>query len=236
MRLIFFILTILPLSFFGQMATFSADTIRFSGEQQSRKDIYDKIMEAEWRIKGQTLRYGSAPIFVRTDNILDTIYYRHRANAKWDTILCNINQPRSLTFRYNECCGGFDVTDSYLCVPLTGAVNFRIKGKPGKRKYLGTLGETGVMVKKSTRKTLRPACRSAMSPNIYPLSFQEIAAGKNEADCPETTCLLVKSPNIMKYEFRYSIISKKLDFLYMPVSNKPLQVIYDPASDQISIE
>jgi hypothetical protein len=40
---------------FGQRATFSADTTRFFNE--TRKDIYNKIMEAEWRINGQTLPF-----------------------------------------------------------------------------------------------------------------------------------------------------------------------------------
>ena len=74
---------------YAQTAIFSADTTRFFSE--SRKDIYDKIMEAEWRINGQTLDYGSKPIKIKIDNILDTILYRQRNNSTVDTILCNIN-------------------------------------------------------------------------------------------------------------------------------------------------
>jgi len=63
---------------FGQTAIFSADTTRFFSE--TRKDIYDKIMEAEWIINGLTLHYGSKPITIKTDNIPDTLLYRQRAS------------------------------------------------------------------------------------------------------------------------------------------------------------
>jgi hypothetical protein len=72
----------LPSVLFGQTATFLADTTLFYTVKDSRKDIYDKIMEAEWEINGQTLHYGSKPIAIATDHMLDTILYKQKKIPK----------------------------------------------------------------------------------------------------------------------------------------------------------
>lgn len=89
---------------FGQVATFWADT---SGIIPTKE--YNYITEAEWKINGQTLRYGLSPIAVPTDNVVDTIFYKQFENSKWDTLICNITEPANYIFQYNMCCGGFDV-------------------------------------------------------------------------------------------------------------------------------
>lgn len=234
MRNLIFILTILPNVLFGQTATFSADTTRFYKERNSRKDIYDKIMEAEWKIQGQILHYGSKPVTIKTDNVIDTIFYKHRSNSETDTIICNINKTGNFIFIYNECCGAFNVADKSGKF-FEGSVIFKIKGQD-KRPYLGTLGETGILVNTKGKDTLRSGCRSAMSPNVYELTLGEIEICKDTVDCTQVTCLYEKGQQELNYEFGYNTISEKLRCLFLPLSNQPILVIYDPLTNKIRIE
>ncbi len=233
MKNIIFILTITPTVLFGQTTTFSADTTRFFGE--TRKDIYDKIMEAEWRINGQTLHYGSMPITIKTDNILDTILYRQRNNSKVDTIVCNINKAGHFKFYYNECCGGFNIADETGKF-IIGSVIFSIKEQDNKKTYLGTLGETGILVNSTTKDTLKTGCRSAMSPNVYQLTFSQIEICKDTINCKEGTCLFEKGKDELNYEFGYKTISRKIDCLFLPLSNQPIKVTYDPRTDRLYLQ
>jgi hypothetical protein len=232
-RKIIFILTIFPTVLFGQTATFLADTTRFFGE--TRKDILDKIMEAEWRINGQTLHYGSKSITIATDNILDTILYRQRNNSKVDTIVCNINRAGNFKFYYNECCGGFNIADETGKF-ITGSIIFSIQGQNKKKKYLGTLGETGILVNPTSKDTLKTGCRSAMSPNVYQITFSQIEKCKDTVNCKEGTCLFEKGKEELNYEFGYKTISKKIDCLFLPLSNQPIKLTYEPRTDRIRIE
>ncbi len=231
---LYILITILSSSLsFGQTATFSADTTRFCKE--TRKDIYDKIMEAEWRINGKTLYYGSKPITIMTDNILDTILYRQRSNSNVDTIVCNITKAGNFKFYYNECCGGFNIADEAGKF-IIGSIIFSIQGQDNKKKYLGTLGETGILVNSTAKDTLKTGCRSAMSPNVYQLTFSQIEICKDMIDCIEGTCLYEKGNEELNYEFGYKTVSKKIDCLFMPLSNQPIKVTYDLRTDRIRIE
>ena len=233
MKNIIFILTIIPTILFGQTATFSTDTTRFFGE--TRKDVYDKIMEAEWKINGQKLHYGSKPITIKTDNILDTIFYKQRNNSKVDTIVCNINKPGNFKFYYNECCGGFNIADETGNF-INGSIIFIIKRQGNKKTYLGTLGETGILVNSATKDTLKTGCRSAMSPNVYQLTFSQIEVCKDTINCKEGTCLFEKGKEELNYEFGYKTISRKIDCLFLPLSNQPIKATYDTRTDRIWIE
>ena len=235
LRSVIFIVVIIPTFLFGQSATFSADTMRFFRDKFNRRDIYDKIMEAEWKIAGQTLRYGSAPIVVKTDNRIDTILFRQYKNSKWDTLICNITEAKNYKFQYNECCGAFNVSDETNKF-IIGSVNFRLKGKAKNKYYLGTLGETGIRVTSKLTDTLKPGCRSAMSPNVYWLTLGEIEPCKDSLDCYEGTCLYEEGKAELNYEYGYKTISGKLKCLYLPLSIKPIKVIYDPKSDSVKIE
>lgn len=235
MRDIIFILTIFPSIIFGQAATFSADTTRFYEEKRSSKDICDKIMEAEWRINGQTLYYGSQPVTIKTDNVLDTIMFRQRKNSQWDTIICNINRTGNFRFYYNMCCGAFDIADETGNF-IVGSVIFRLHGKDNEKIYLGTLGETGLLVKPTSRDTLQAGCRSVMSPNMYQLTFSEIEICKDTLNCNQVTCLYVKGQQELNYEFRYRIITLKLNCLFLPLSNEPIRVTYDLHTDKVRVE
>lgn len=192
-------------------------------------------MEAEWRINGQTLHYGSKPITIKTDNILDTILYRQRNNSKVDTIVCNINKSGHFKFYYNECCGGFNIADETGKF-IIGSIIFSIKEQDNRKTYLGTLGETGILVNSATNDTLKTGCRSAMSPNVYQITFSQIEICKDSINCKEGTCLFEKGKEELNYEFGYKTISKKIDCLFLPLSNQPIKVIYDPKTDRIRIE
>ena len=226
-------MTIIPTVLFGQLATFSADTTRFSRE--TRKDIYYKIIEAEWKINGQRLHFGSKPITIKTDNILDTILYRQSNNSKVDTIVCNINKTGNFKFYYNECCGGFNIADETGKF-IIGSVIFSIKGQDNKITYLGTIGEAGILVSFTTKDTLKTGCRSAMSPNVYQLTFCQIEVCNDTINCKERTCLFEMGKEELNYEFGYKTISRKIDCLFLPLSNHPIKITYDPLTDRILIE
>ena len=231
---LYILITILTSSFsFGQTAIFSADTTRFFSE--TRKDIYDKIMEAEWKINGLTLHYGSKPIIIKTDNIPDTLLYRQRNNSKVDTILCNISQSGNFKFYYNECCGGFNIADEKGKF-IIGSIIFSIQGQDNKNKYLGTLGETGILVNSASKDTLKTGCRSAMSPNVYQITFSQIEICKDVINCKEETCLFEKGKEELNYDFGYKTISKKIECLFLPLSNQPIKMTYEPRTDRIRIE
>lgn len=228
-----FITILTSLVSFGQTATFLADTTRFFNE--TRKDIYNKIMEAEWRINGQTLHYGSKPIKIKTDNILDTILFKQYSNSNIDTIICNITKAGNFKFYYNECCGGFYIADETGKF-IVGSIVFSIQGQDNKNKYLGTLGETGILVSSKSKDILKTGCRSAMSPNVYQITFSQIEICKDTINCKEGTCLFEKGKKELNYEFSYKTVSKKIDCLFLPLSNQPIKMTYEPRTDRIRIE
>jgi hypothetical protein len=95
-------------------------------------------MEAEWRINGQTLHYGSKPIIIKTDNMLDTILFKQYSNSNIDTIICNITKAGNFKFYYNECCGGFNIADETGKF-IIGSIVFSIQGQDNKKNIWGHL-------------------------------------------------------------------------------------------------
>lgn len=233
MKQLIFILALFPTVLLGQVATFSADTFGFNEYKNSRPDIYNRILEAEWKINGNTLHYGSIPIVVETDGRIDTIFYKQHSNAKWDTLMCNITQPAKYSFHYNECCGGFQVFDE-ANQRIMGSVIFFINGSNNQKQYLGTLGEVGVLVHSTLNDILKPGCRSALSPNIYPVALRVVEICADTVDCKESTCLYEKGA--LKYEFGYKTISTVLDCWYLPLSSQPLKIMYDPRTGTVKME
>lgn len=190
----------------------------------------------EWQINGQTLHFGSKPILINPDpNKTDTLLYKQNDEAKWDTIICNVKEPLAYKFIYNTCCDGFNVSgpdDEFLA----GKVNFRLVGRQNDESFLGTLGEAGIIVTTDTKDTLSPRCRSAMSPNIYSLSFKEVKICSDTLICKEAICLLEKDKEELNYEFKFKTISNKMKILFMPLSSEPIQVTYNIESDKITVK
>lgn len=229
------ILTILPAILWGQTAIFYADTTDLRMYTGRNDDHFKRVMEMEWRINGQILRFGSKPIKIKPDpNKIDTLFYKQNKNAKWDTIICNIKEPLKYKFIYNTCCDGFNIagTDNKF---FQGKINFRLTGQTNKT-FLGTLGEVGMLITTKTTDTLLPGCRSAMSPNIYWVNFKEIRECGDLSVCKEDICLSEEGKEELNYEFKYSTISQKIKILFMPLSNDPLQIIYNTKTDKITIK
>lgn len=220
---------------FGQTsyATFSADTTRIHHER-SRMTVFEKIMESEWQINGQTLTYGSTPIRVETDNQVDTIFFRQDKNARWDTLICSISRPTNYTFYYNECCGGFNTADE-TGTYLVGSVQFENRNPKKGKHYLGTLGEAGVIIDKNSVH-LKPTCRSAMSPNCYEVTLREIEPCSTTDSCNEEICLVEPNSENPNYGFGYATQSTLFRFLFLPLSNDPIHVSYNTKSGTVQIK
>ncbi len=131
----------------GQTTIFYADTSRFMEYNGHDTSSLGYGMQMQWIIKGQSLRWGSPPIEVRpTDSGVDTIFFKHHDQSKWDTLLCKIKSGSSITFVYSPCCDYFDVFDSNGD-RFEGKVSFVLKGTiPGKAKYLGSIDGSGVFM------------------------------------------------------------------------------------------
>ena len=218
---------------FAQTATFRADSTFLWYNVGQNRDNYERAMEMEWKIRGQTIHFGSAPVKIIPDaNRIDTVFYHQHAKAKWDTFICIIKKPLHYKFIYNECCDAFYVEKDSSRSFLRGSVIFKMTQKPADKIYLGTLGEGGILIKSLSTDTLFPICTSPMSPDIYTVSFREIKICKDTTNCREGTCLFVKDGADPDFDFGFKTISTKTEFLFMPLG-EPLIVIFDAKSGKI---
>lgn len=214
-------------------AELRTDTTRF---RRYGGNLPERITEQVWFINGQEIRYGSETIKIKPDpNKLDTILYKAYLRKDFDTIICNISEAKKYKFYYNECCGAFSIQDELTKRFIQGKVIYQLKSLDNKT-YLGTLGEAGIIVSRKNSDTLSVNCRSAMSPNIYNISFRQIEVCKDSLHCNEGTCLQGKVNDEPNWNFGYKTVSKKLDILYMPLKSEPIEIIYDPKTDKITIE
>lgn len=229
----------IPLSGNAQTASFCIDTLDHKHRNSGfEKGVIDEIKEMEWVIKGKYLNYKIGKIEVAISaNKLDTIFYKERADSKWDTIICMIQKAKEYKFVYNHCCGGFYIADKNGLF-FTSQIIFKIKDISSKNLYLGTIGETGMLIPMQNKDTLKPECRSPLFSNICNVKFSEIEICKDTMNCPEELyCLQEKGKSPELYNnLLYKTISNKLNLFYMPLSNNPIIIIYDPKTDQISIE
>jgi hypothetical protein len=213
-------------------AEFQTDTTRF---KRYDGNLPERITEQVWFINGQEMRYGSGAIKVEVNpNKLDTILYKGYKRKKLDTIICNISKAKNYKFYYNECCGAFNIQDKSTNKFVQGKIIYQLKNTDDKT-YLGTLGEAGIIVNRKNADTLKVSCRSAMSSNVYNISFSQIELCKDSLNCNEGTCLQEKEKDEPNWDFGYKTVSKKMDILYMPLKTEPIFVIYDPKTDRIKI-
>ncbi|GGB70612.1 hypothetical protein GCM10007424_08220 [Flavobacterium suaedae] len=218
MFLKYLISLLLPIICYTQTATFYADSTDLYDMTGMRKEVYNRVLQAEWKIKGKTLHYGSKPLKVGVDNKIDTIFYRQDKNSKWHTLVCNINKADNFRFLYNPCCGGFNTQNT--SGNITGKVKFSVTGKEKENTYLGVLDDAAVILSDSDLE-LSPYCRSAMHPNVYNISIQKIKYCKDESNCNE------KCINNGAEIISYIPISQKTSFLFLPLSDEPFVIIYD---------
>jgi len=236
MKKLLITLTLLPIFLFGQTATFRADSTHLWYEVGQVRSSYDQALEMEWIIRGQSIHFGSKPIeIIPESNRIDTVFYKQNKRAKWDTFLCVIKEPLSYRFVYNDCCDAFYVFGDGKGY-LKGEVIFELTEKPTSKTYLGTLGESGILVRSLSSDTLKPVCRSPMNPNIYSVTFSEIKICKDSTGCREGTCLFVKDDAEPNYDFGFKTVSCKTSFLYMPLGTKPLELIFDPKTNKVLIK
>ncbi|MDB5258653.1 MAG: hypothetical protein JWM14_3348 [Chitinophagaceae bacterium] len=236
MKTFLLLIVLWPSLLVGQTAKFYMDSLDTRNLSGNRQKMDDHFIDMEWKIRGNSIHYQNkvVELTIAPDKI-DTLFYRHHKQAKWDTIICLIREPGEYKFIYNECCGGFNIADKNGKL-IQASINFQLHSNVKHKQFLGTLGETGILVNYNSTDTLKPGCRSAMSPNIYPLTFQEIKIAKDMINAKEGTCLYEKGKEELNYEFGYKTISTKLNCLFMPLSKNPIWVMYDPIENKISIK
>ena len=208
-------LLFLPSFVKAQYAVFTTDT-NFHSEQDQ--------VHNEWIIAGKRLTYGGAPIKVKVDNVLDTIFFRTDIQRPWDTIICQISRAETFYFVYNDCCGGFYIADSNkrFFHPLT---IFTISKSDKKHLYIGKLGDDGALINRGDLRTdtLKISCHSPLQPNVFYLSFEQIEINNDTTLSLENACL--ETDNDINYEFNYISLKSYCNFLYMPLSHAPVTMV-----------
>ena len=118
---------------------------------------------------------------------------------------------------------------------IQGKIVYEIKN-PDNKTYLGTLGETGRIVTYQDTDTLNVECRSAMSPNVYKITFSQIETCKDSLNCNEGMCLQEKGKDEPNWDYGFKTVSTIIDFIFMPLKSDPLIIVYDPKTDAIKIK
>ncbi|HTL82653.1 MAG TPA: hypothetical protein VL651_13160 [Bacteroidia bacterium] len=215
-----------------QYATFTADSSELRKQTGSNTDDFDEVMQMEWKMNGKVLRFGSS-MKIKVNNQPDTIFFKQSENSKWDTIICLVKEPEKYYFVYNECCGGFDVFDDKDRL-ITASVIFHFEEKQDSGIYIGTLGETGIVLNTSVSDTLWPACHSALAPNIYGIGIYKIELCHDTAeDCDQYTCVNIPGMKVGDGFRRDKTYSQ---FLFLPLSSDPLEVNFDQLSGKLRLK
>tara|TARA_Y100000589_G_C26951197_1_gene546552 strand:+ start:48 stop:776 length:729 start_codon:yes stop_codon:yes gene_type:complete len=229
-QVLFIAIIFFSINCFSQEATFSIDTTRVR-QFKKNGNYRENISALEWIINGKKLKIGSSPIKVNvTPNKLDTIYFKGYRKTKYDTILCDIIKPINYTIFYNTCCGAFNIHQGVNKKYVTGSVCFKTVNHLPVNEYIGIIGESGKKLNFSD--TIKPACRSAMSPNIYPIKISQISNCTDTASC-KVTCLQVNKQENPIWDYNYKEIEIITSFLYMPLTSSPLLIEFDPKSKAI---
>ena len=214
MKIVLLSILMLPLLLSGQYAVFTTDTTHLQGNEPG----------SEWIIGGQLLTYGSPPIKVKTDDLLDTMYFRTDAKRNWDTIICQICQAKTYKFIYNDCCGGFYIADSNGHFIQARTI---FNTSASKQWQIGKLGDDGILLAPGEKvsDTLNITCHSALMPNIFNVSFSEIKTQTDTTNFIDNTC--IKMGNDYNYNYTYTSTKTYCNFLYMPLSNAPASIVID---------
>lgn len=212
----------------NKYAEFMADSTElrklFSGDHNG----FRKILEMEWIIQKDTLRFGQKSIQVVPNKYkIDTIYFKVDDQSGYDTLICNISEAKKYNFNYNTCCNGFNIYDFESNRMVKGSILLELSNAKESNKYLATLGEAGMIINNNVYDTIKVNCRSAMSPNIYNVSISQIKDCKNKEKCIELMCLQIPGINEFEYDYEYEVISEIEKFNYLPLSNNPLKINYD---------
>lgn len=222
-------------AFSAQVAVFCVDVNSPINFESSGEDVNGDLKQMEWLVNGKSVNYSSGKVEVpfRAD-VMDTILFRQHLQAKWDTILCNIKHPRVYQFQYNHCCNAFDIADSNGRIVDT-RITFEVIGNQSNRQYLGTFGDGAVLCEPNKINTLELLCWSPMTPNIHWVSFKEIEPC-TEQDCEQNACLFTYSATEPDFGFGYFNKRQWTEFLFMPLDQEALHVIFDESLGEIRLK
>lgn len=220
----------------GQFASFRADTNHLQKLIHRSEGVYRRALTLEWRVNGQALMYGTAPVFIQPDSAkLDTILFRTEATRPWDTILCNIRKPGNYEFVYNTCCGGFDLREEGTNRFISGSVVFDLVNEKPDAQYVGTLGEAALFIPAHGIR-LTSHCRSAMSPNIYEVTIAEVErCSDTTSTCSYLYCEVDNNDKEVPGEAGFRFLRTPVKFLYMPLDSEPLHVTYDARTGELVV-
>ncbi len=216
------VIIMLPLLLHGQYAVFTTDTMHLEGDEQG----------SEWIIAGQHLKFDGSSIKVKTDNVLDTVLYRTDDYRAWDTIICQISQPKSYRFIYNMCCGGFGIADSIGHFIQARTI---FETWPSEKLHLGKLDDDGILLRpgENLSDTLDITCHSVMMSNIFNVSFSEITTKIDKSNYNDNTC--IKNGKDYTYDFTYTPTKSYCNFLYMPLSHAPVTIVISRKKGLVTI-
>ncbi len=218
----------------AQTARFYADSMRL-GRDVGSKSHLEHVLEMEWIINGQHMHWGSDTVHVKPDaNKLDTVFFKASKNSKWDTIICNISKPEVYTFMYNSCCGNFYLRNERMKGFPEVRVDFRVAGKL-KTPFLGVIDESGVELKSDTVKTMKAQCRSAMASNICHVELREFSYTSDTAGSYMLMCLDIGGGREPVYDYYYRTKKTYTSFLYMPLDETPLELLFQTKSRRVVI-
>jgi hypothetical protein len=219
----------------AQTAKFYAKKLTFAKGASIENTRLEKAMEMQWLINGKLLRFGEDTIeVVPNKNKLDTIYFKRDTKMEWDTIICNIAEPKVYELVYNDCYGVFEVYSTKKRIPMK--VEVAIKGKSNKM-FLARLEETGKVINGSGELSITPLCRSAMKPYIFWIMLQQVEVCTDTGNCEKNEEFCIQKENGERdYSFSYTVTKTITKFLFMPLTDKPLRVSYKPEKNKLKIK
>ena len=230
-QIIAFIVTFWPFILFGQNSIFSidsSDVLSLSRDFKKNEEKIRTLKEMEWKINNKSLFYESQSISIKSQyNKLDTIFFRENKLDKWDTIICKINKPGHYRLQFNECCGLFNVYNDQQERP-TGLLKMKIK-EISDKTFLGTFGTNSFIVTSNPTK-IKGEKGSAMESSCKLISLSEIKLLNNGQSSDKTS--IYSNDKVITY----TIISKKLQFYYLPLDNELIEVSYNSKTGKAIIK
>lgn len=215
-----------------EYAEFRTDTTFL---KKSGKNMTERILNQVFFFNGQEMRYGSGTIKVEvTPNKLDTILFKKSEDAPFDTIICNVSEPKKYVLHYNHCCGAFNIHEEGKGM-IKGKIIYKLTNSSD-HIYLGTIAETGMIIKSKNKDAFYSECSSAMSPNVCKIAIMEIGACHDSSICIYNTCLKEPGTEEPDWNFEFSVLSKKMEMFYMPLNSEPLIITFNPETDEIKIK
>ena len=212
---------------------------RYLGDiKESNPSRYRAITSRYWVMRGDTIRYGAGAYEFATRTDLDTLFYFQTAEDTIpDTLLCFLDTPGAYEFVYNTCCNGFNLYDAGRERMPRLTVQFRPLAE-SEEVLLGRIESVGTLLKVGEQEDLEAGCRSAMSPNVYTVSLEAISLAGSEFSHGLFCYLNYVNPQdsvMYDYDFGYNLERTLHEFLYLPLSDAPLIIEYEPEGEVVTL-